>query len=101
MEDLLSIAVLIALTIGFIRRYVEKPLRFQDKLENDKRLNRDATIILFAVALHIIFATLLEAFEIGLVNKVVNKEKLETELKNIIEKLCQVDNVTGYHVIFY
>lgn len=66
MEDLFSIVVLIALTIGFIRRYVEKPLRFQDKFETDNRLNRDATIILFAVALHIIFATLLEAFEIGL-----------------------------------
>jgi Fe-S oxidoreductase len=65
-EDLLSIAVLIALIVGFVRRYVEKPIRFQDKLETDKRLNRDATIILFAVAFHIIFATILEAFEIAL-----------------------------------
>ncbi|MCE7737140.1 MAG: (Fe-S)-binding protein [Candidatus Heimdallarchaeota archaeon] len=65
-EDLLSIGVLIALSIGFIRRYVEKPIRFKEKFETDKRLNQDATIILLVVAVHIIFATILEAFEIVL-----------------------------------
>ncbi|MFV2014782.1 MAG: (Fe-S)-binding protein, partial [Candidatus Heimdallarchaeota archaeon] len=65
-EDLLGILVLIALIIGFIRRYVEKPIRFKEKYETDKRLNRDATIILLVVGLHIIFANVLEAYEIAL-----------------------------------
>jgi len=38
-----------------------------------------------------------KAYEIGLLNKVINTDKLETELNNIIEKLCHIDNaVLGF-----
>ncbi|MHA2092281.1 MAG: (Fe-S)-binding protein [Candidatus Kariarchaeaceae archaeon] len=63
-EDIISIAVLIALIAGFLRRYVYKPIRFHDRLEHSKGLNRDATIILLVVGLHIVFAFLLESLEI-------------------------------------
>ncbi|MHA2251356.1 MAG: (Fe-S)-binding protein [Candidatus Kariarchaeaceae archaeon] len=64
-EDIISLGVLIALLAGFLRRYVYKPIRFQDRLEHNKGLNRDATIILLVVALHSIFAFLLESIEIA------------------------------------
>ncbi len=64
-EDIISIGVLIALTLGFLRRYVYKPIRFQDRLEHNKGLNKDATIILFVVGIHIIFAFILESLEIA------------------------------------
>lgn len=64
-ENILALAVLIALTVGFLRRYVLRPIRFKETFEHDKRLNRDATIILFAIAIHIFFAFWLESLEIA------------------------------------
>ena len=67
-EDILSVGVLIALVIGFLRRYVHKPLRFEEIFETERfkgSLNKDATIILFAVGIHIVFALLLESLEIA------------------------------------
>ncbi|MDH5403644.1 MAG: (Fe-S)-binding protein, partial [Candidatus Heimdallarchaeota archaeon] len=64
MEDIISVAVLISLFIGFIRRYVIKPIRFKEKFEHSPGLNKDATLILVMVGIHIIFATILESLEI-------------------------------------
>ncbi len=64
-EDILSIGVIIAIIIGLWRRYIQKPIRFKDDLAHSKGLNRDATIILIAVGLHMIFGMLLESIEIA------------------------------------
>ncbi len=65
-EDILSVGVLLALSYGFINRYFYKPLRFEEKLEHSSGLNRDATIILFMIGIHLIFAQILESVEIYL-----------------------------------
>ena len=52
-EDVLSLGVIIAIIIGLFRRNVQKPIRFKDDLAHSKGLNRDATIILITVGLHI------------------------------------------------
>lgn len=64
MEDILSVGVIIAIIVGLVRRYIIKPIRFKDDLAHSKGLNRDATIILLAVGLHMIFGMLLESIEI-------------------------------------
>ncbi|MCY3413312.1 MAG: (Fe-S)-binding protein [Candidatus Heimdallarchaeota archaeon] len=63
-EDILSLTVILFIIIGLWRRYITKPIRFKDDLVQSKGLNRDATIILIAVGLHMIFGMLLESLEI-------------------------------------
>lgn len=64
-EDILGVGVVIAIIVALVRRYVYKPMRFQEKLEHSGGLNRDATIILLVVGIHIILAQLLESIEIA------------------------------------
>ncbi len=64
-EDILSILVSGAIIVGVVRRYIIKPIRFKDDLVHSGGLNRDATIILIVVALHMIFGVLLESIEIA------------------------------------
>lgn len=64
-EDILSAGVILAIIVGLWRRYIQKPIRFKDDLAHSKGLNKDATIILIAVGLHMIFGMLLESLEIA------------------------------------
>jgi len=62
--DIFSIGVILAVGVGFYNRYIHKSKRFEERLEHQGGLNRDATIILIVVAAHVIFALLLESLEI-------------------------------------
>ncbi len=63
--DLISVGVLVALTIGLVRRYVIKPLRLES---DDPKAKVDATIIIGLIYVLIIFMFLLRGTEINIAN---------------------------------